>query len=72
MGNLSHLDRLKMGAVQWIEWRRENPDLEPDLSHADLSGANLRGASLQGVNLRKAHLEGTKLIAADLRRCESQ
>jgi uncharacterized protein YjbI with pentapeptide repeats len=50
MANQQHLNLLRSGAVNWIEWRQENPQIEIDLSSANLLGENLRGANLQGVN----------------------
>ncbi|NEQ63307.1 MAG: pentapeptide repeat-containing protein, partial [Moorea sp. SIO4A1] len=40
----------------WNQWRRENPNLEPDLSEANLRGADLSRADLRRVNLIKADL----------------
>lgn len=66
MANLDHLALLKSGAVRWIEWRRKNPDIEPDLSVANLRGINLRGGSLSKANFRGADLCNTLLIRANL------
>jgi uncharacterized protein YjbI with pentapeptide repeats len=33
---------LKKGVAAWNKWRDENPDVCPDLSGANLMGANLR------------------------------
>jgi len=38
MENKKHLDLLKKGVVVWNEWRREHPDIRPDLSREDLRG----------------------------------
>ena len=38
MANDEHVAILKQGVDDWNAWRRENPDIRPDLS-----GANLRG-----------------------------
>src|SRR5262245_28769522 len=37
MANLEHLEILKQGKGPWNQWRKENPDITPDLSNADLS-----------------------------------
>src|SRR5262249_45429449 len=37
---------LKKGVDAWNAWRRENPDIRPDLSRAGLSGAVLSEADL--------------------------
>jgi uncharacterized protein YjbI with pentapeptide repeats len=81
MLNSEHLAKLKEGVEVWNHWRENNPDVEPDLSGADLRraeliGIDLRGAKLSEVNfleadlrsadLREAHLEGANLSAARL------
>ena len=78
MANREHLKILKEGVEAWNKWRRENPDIVPDLSGADLSEtnlskanlirANLSGADLSETNLSQADLMGTNLSVADLRR----
>ncbi len=60
MANREHLALLKAGAVRWIEWRKKNPQIEPDLSAANLQGTNLKGANLQGVNLSSRLRENTR------------
>jgi len=39
MANDEHVSLLKQGVDAWNAWRDENPDIRPDLSGADLSGA---------------------------------
>lgn len=68
MANPEHLAKLKEGVEAWGNWRRENPSVVPDLSEADLSGANLFAA----VNLRGAHLVAAYLSQANLGRVEPQ
>jgi hypothetical protein len=43
MANEEHLSILKSGLPQWKQWRRDSPDIRPDLSGADLKGMNLEG-----------------------------
>jgi hypothetical protein len=50
----------------WNKWRQENPNIQPDLSGADLKRANLKNAALQGAILRDANLRGTDLSNANL------
>jgi hypothetical protein len=45
----------------WNAWRKENPDIRPDLSGTNLSGVDLSRADLSGVDLR-----GVKLSSATL------
>jgi hypothetical protein len=44
MANDEHVALLKQGVDAWNAWRRYNPDIRPDLSEANLSGADLRRA----------------------------
>ena len=67
-----HLKRLLIGVKNWNDWRKANPDIIPDISEANLRGANLRGANLSyanlsGANLSGANLRGANLSGADLR-----
>ena len=42
MANEEHVRRLKEEGVEaWNQWRKDNPELGPDLSEADLRGAYL-------------------------------
>jgi len=66
MANPEHLAKLKEGAESWNQWRKENPELRPDLREADLDGADLEGAKLMGADLTGAHLSNAKLMGADL------
>jgi hypothetical protein len=67
MANEEHLEILKQGWEVWTQWRKENPDIRPDLRKADLSGANLFRADLSGANLFGAILRGAVLRGADFR-----
>ena len=67
MANPEHLEILGKGVGIWNEWRHEKPEVEPDLSEAnlrraDLSGANLIQADLRGANLSEADLEYANFI----------
>jgi uncharacterized protein YjbI with pentapeptide repeats len=71
MADDEHVAMLRKGMDAWNEWRDENLYIHPDLSSADLSGANLSeanlsGAELYGVNLSGADLSGANLSGADL------
>ena len=41
MANEDHVARLKQGVDAWNAWRRENPDVSPDLFKANLRETNL-------------------------------
>jgi len=59
MAHPEHLKILKRGVKAWNKWRKENPDIKPDLSKANLKMGNLwnlRGVDFTGANLRRARL----------------
>jgi len=79
MANDEHVALLKKDVAAWNALRDKNPDIRPDLSRADLIGADLGrgfgrgadgkwtgGANLGGANLWKANLIGANLIGANL------
>ena len=73
MANPEHLEMLKQGVEHWNQWRKEHPEVLPDLSdailqRAKLGGANLSRADIRRVDLREADLSRTNLSAARLRR----
>jgi len=37
MADQQHLALLEQGVATWNEWRRQHPEIHPDLSEADLS-----------------------------------
>jgi len=51
MANQEQLDILMQGVEDWNRWRKEYPDILPDLRGANLSEANLRGANLGMVRI---------------------
>ena len=46
MANDAHLKILKEGVSAWNKWRKENPDMRPELTESNLIGADLSGADL--------------------------
>lgn len=66
MANSKHLEILMYGVAAWNDWRKENSDIIPDLSHADLRWAYLSEADFSGANLSNAKLSGANLSNADL------
>jgi hypothetical protein len=71
MADEEHLQLLSQGEHVWNEWRRQHPEVIPDLAkaelqsrqlaHFDLSKADLRGAALMGAELRHANFSEAKL-----------
>ena len=85
MANKEHLAILKKGVAAWSKWRKQYPDLRPDLgganlrradltevdlSRADVSGADLLTANLFGADLSGADLSGADLVEANLIRAD--
>lgn len=71
MANRQHLSILKQGTLAWNDWRKKHPDVQPDLSEANLvetnlQGANLRGTNLGGANLTEANLQAANLLGAKI------
>jgi uncharacterized protein YjbI with pentapeptide repeats len=71
MANEEHVALLKQGIEVWNAWRKENPEILPDLDAADLHGPDLEGAAfaranLHGANLHRAHLRGADLRSVSL------
>lgn len=66
MADPEHLKTLKHGIRVWNLWRREHPEIRPDLGGAYLPGANLSDADLRGADLRGADLIDATLFGANL------
>ena len=66
MANEEHLKLIKRRVVTWNKWRLEHADIRPDLSKANLRGAELSEANLTGANLSGADLRMAKLTKANL------
>lgn len=64
---LEWLEILRKGADVWNIWRKENPNILPDLSQANLRGANLKAANFSEINLGGANLEEANLDRAIFR-----
>lgn len=64
MANPHHLEQLDKGTAAWNTWRKENPDLRLDLSHAHLEGRDLSQANLSETLLRETQLSNAKLVKA--------
>ena len=70
MANEEHLKILEQGIRVWKKWRKENPDIKPDITEANLKYANLSYANLTNANLRNADLFKAKLLYTDLRNAD--
>lgn len=67
MANAEHVEILSEGIESWNEWRRQNPEVIPDLSGVDLRLRDMTGVNLRFANLHRTDLEGAILDSADLR-----
>jgi uncharacterized protein YjbI with pentapeptide repeats len=72
MADEKQLELLRQGELAWNQWRRENPNVIPDLRHAELQGSQLGHCDLSAADLREARLawadlRSTKFMSADLR-----
>lgn len=70
MANPEHVKILKQGVQAWNAWRREHPDIRPDLVGADLNGSDLKVVDLSGANLREADLREANLWVAELSKAD--
>jgi uncharacterized protein YjbI with pentapeptide repeats len=68
MANEEHLKILRRGVEVWNQWRKDSPEIEPDLQGAELQGVNLHQAHLGRVNFSKANLINANLSSADFSR----
>jgi uncharacterized protein YjbI with pentapeptide repeats len=66
VANDRQLEILKQGVPAWNEWRKENSQIRPDLTDADLTGMDLSKADLSSVNFTKALLRRAILTGAYL------
>ena len=70
MANEEQLSILKQGVEVWNEWRKENHNLEIDLSRAKLRKARLQSINLRGANLYSADFSEADLVEAELGRAD--
>jgi len=68
MANEEHVAILEQGVEVWNDWRKNNPDIKPDLSSLNLDGKNLERIDFWETNLYQVSLIRTNLTGAKLRR----
>ncbi len=66
MAKKEHLDLLNRGVEEWNRWREKHPQVEPDLTGAQLSEVDLVCADLTDAKLNTADLSGADLTGAEL------
>ena len=59
--NKEHYDKLMEGVEEWNRWRKEKPDIFPDLQEA-----YLQEADLTSITLCKAKLDNAKFKGRDV------
>jgi uncharacterized protein YjbI with pentapeptide repeats len=64
--NEEQLKVLREGPSAWNAWRKDNPNIVPDLSEANLMGTDLARAYLRDANLRDANLRQGSFRRANL------
>src|SRR5260221_1839020 len=69
MAYQEHLELLKQSLQDWNRWRAKHPEVQPDLSEANLGNADLSNANLSRADLSRATLVGTNLAEAILTEC---
>ena len=65
MANSEHVKIIKRGADTWNEWRKDNPDVNPDLAWANLIGLDLQGVDLKKTNMKLAFCRSVNFTNAD-------
>jgi TIR domain/Pentapeptide repeats (8 copies) len=68
VANPKHVERFIRGVNKWNSWRARGSEQHPDLSWAELNGADLSGADLHQAVLVRANLIGADLRQAVLAR----
>ncbi len=66
MANQEHLDILNHGVDVWNKWRKENPNIVPNLIKADIRGYNLSFIDFSYAMLSESDLSFTNLFHAKL------
>jgi len=68
MPNPEHLKILEQGVDVWNEWRKNNPEIMPNLSEVKLSKENFYGTNFNIADLVKAELNVSDIIKANSNR----
>ncbi len=68
MANEEHLKILQQGVETWNRWRKDHPEIQPNLWQANLRGNSRTGPDLSGIDLHNAQLAMANLGGANLHR----
>jgi uncharacterized protein YjbI with pentapeptide repeats len=66
MANQEHLNILKQGVQEWNQWRKEHPEIRPDLIGANLFNVDFFDADISDADLRGASVGYTSFGNVDL------
>jgi uncharacterized protein YjbI with pentapeptide repeats len=66
MANRDHLVVFEKGVDAWNSWRKEHPDIKPDLDGVDAKKKDLQAINLQETSLKGADFSKSNLTAANL------
>jgi hypothetical protein len=66
LADREHINILKQGIDTWNAWRKEYPEVRPDLSGAYNSGPGILSANLSDTYLISPNLSGANFTNADL------
>jgi hypothetical protein len=70
MANEEHFKILEQGVKVWNKWRKDNPEINPNLNNAILSEANLCKINLVKADLRNTYFKNANLSRANLREAD--
>ena len=56
MGNPEHLEIFEQGAGFWNKWRKDNPEIKPDLSEIVLFQKDFDNFNFQNTDFTKAEI----------------
>lgn len=70
MANEEQLDILRQGVEAWNQWRKQSPDIEPDLSDSYLDNAKLVEFNFSKTNFYGSHLFRANFYGADLKKAD--
>jgi hypothetical protein len=67
VANEEHLKILEQGVEVWNRWRRENPEIIPDLANGDFRNRDFSGANFCDANFHETDLVYTNFTGANLK-----
>ncbi len=65
MTNRKHVDILNNGVKAWNKWRKEYPEIKPNLRRLKRINSKLNGVDFSNTNLVDANLSHSELLDAN-------